>query len=32
MLGLCAAAILAMSWTLRRGEVMSVVRAHAVSD
>jgi predicted MFS family arabinose efflux permease len=32
MLGLCAAAVLAMSWTLRRGEVMSVVRAHAVSD
>jgi MFS family permease len=32
MVGLCAAAILAMSWTLRRGEVMSVVRAHAVGD
>jgi MFS family permease len=32
MLGLCAAAVLAMSWTLRRGEVMSSVRAHAVAD
>jgi MFS family permease len=32
MLGLCAAAVLSMSWTLRRGEVMSSVRAHAISD
>ncbi len=32
MLGLCAAAVLSMSWTLRRGEVMSAVRAHAISD
>ena len=32
MLGLCAAAVLSMSWTLRRGEVMSGVRARAVSD
>ena len=29
MLGLCAAAILAMSWTLRRGEVMAAARAQA---
>jgi MFS family permease len=32
MLGLCAAAILAMSWTLRRGEVMSAARAHSASS
>ena len=32
MLGLCAAAALSMSWTLRRGEVMSAARAHAISD
>jgi hypothetical protein len=32
MLGLCAAAVLSMSWTLRRGEVMSGVRARALSD
>ena len=32
MLGLCAAAVLSMSWTLRRGEAMSGVRARAVSD
>jgi hypothetical protein len=24
--------VLSMSWTLRRGEVMSGVRAHAISD
>ncbi len=29
MLGLCAAVILAMSWTLRRGEVMAAARARA---
>jgi hypothetical protein len=32
MLWLCAAAVLSMSWTLRRGEVMSSVRAPAVPD
>jgi hypothetical protein len=32
LLGLCAAAILAMSWTLRRGEVMAAARAHAAGD
>jgi MFS family permease len=32
MVGLCAAAILAMSWTLRRGEVMSAARAQSAGD
>src|SRR6201994_4332035 len=32
MLGLAAAAILAMSWTLRRGAVMAAARAHAADD
>jgi MFS family permease len=32
MVGLCAAAILAMSWTLRRGEVMSVARSQSAGD
>ena len=29
LLGLCAAAILSMSWTLRRGEVIATARAHS---
>ena len=29
LLGLCAAAILSMSWTLRRGEVIATARTHA---
>jgi hypothetical protein len=32
MLGLGAAAILAMNWTLRRGEVISATRAQAATD
>ena len=31
LLGLCAAAALSMSWTLRRSEAMSTARAHAAS-